>query len=203
MWFSKIQSGGDQQSRLESFYAKQAHLYDAYRHRMLHGRWPMARAMPARQGDVWIDLGGGTGSNLEFFGSGINEFGRVIVLDLCPSLAAVAEKRIKERGWKNASVLVADATDETAEGLPAAGSVDLVSFSYSLTMIPDWEKALKNAFRLLKPGGHICVCDFTVLDVQSSVCGWFWKTVFSYDHVHLNPDHIVVLRVSKQRHGSV
>jgi hypothetical protein len=58
-----------QQERLESFYKNQADLYDSYRHRMLHGRLPMIEAMPAPQGAVWVDLGGGTGSNLEYFGT--------------------------------------------------------------------------------------------------------------------------------------
>jgi hypothetical protein len=42
----------------------QAHLYDSYRCRMLHGREPMMASMPAKKGDIWVDLGGGTGSNL-------------------------------------------------------------------------------------------------------------------------------------------
>jgi S-adenosylmethionine-diacylgycerolhomoserine-N-methlytransferase len=60
--------GSTQQERLESFYVSQADLYDSYRYRMLHGRLPMVRAMPAPKGGVWVDMGGGTGSNLEFFG---------------------------------------------------------------------------------------------------------------------------------------
>lgn len=42
--------GATQQERLESFYVTQADLYDSYRCRMLHGRFPMVRAMPAPKG---------------------------------------------------------------------------------------------------------------------------------------------------------
>lgn len=45
----------------------QAHLYDQYRHRMLHGRKPMMLNMPAPKDGVWVDLGGGTGANMEYF----------------------------------------------------------------------------------------------------------------------------------------
>lgn len=38
----------------------------------------------------------------------------------------------------------------TYTGLPAAGTVDVVTFSYALTMIPDWKEAIRNAFRMLK-----------------------------------------------------
>lgn len=88
MWFGSI-SGGTHQEQLESFYAKQARLYDSYRCRMLHGRKPMVDNMPATEGAVWVDLGGGTGANLEFFGPGINSFKQVVVVDLTPSLVQV------------------------------------------------------------------------------------------------------------------
>ena len=58
MIFAKIQ-GSTHQERLESFYRSQAHLYDSYRHRMLHGRFPMARSMPVTRNGVWVDMGAG------------------------------------------------------------------------------------------------------------------------------------------------
>jgi hypothetical protein len=57
---------------------------------MLHGRLPMIRAMPTPKGGTWVDMGGGTGSNLEYFGDELKHFGKVVVLDLCPSLAKQA-----------------------------------------------------------------------------------------------------------------
>ena len=48
--------GETQQERLEAFYVSQASLYDSYRHRMLHGRLPMAKAMPAPKGGTWVDM---------------------------------------------------------------------------------------------------------------------------------------------------
>lgn len=48
MWFGNI-SGGSHQDQLESFYNKQAHLYDQYRHRMLHGRRPLMMNMPVEK----------------------------------------------------------------------------------------------------------------------------------------------------------
>lgn len=37
-----------------------------------------------------------------------------------------------------------DATSADVKGMPPAGTVDVVTMSYSLTMIPDWEAALIN-----------------------------------------------------------
>ena len=44
----------------------------------------------------------GTGSNLEYFAANLNHFAKVMVLDLCPSLAAQAEERVKRHpGWSD------------------------------------------------------------------------------------------------------
>ena len=94
MLFANVK-GETQQERLESFYDNQADLYDSYRHRMLHARLPMISAMPAPAASTWVDIGGGTGSNLEFFQGepGLRHFSKVVVLDLCPSLVKIAQKR--------------------------------------------------------------------------------------------------------------
>lgn len=197
MWFGKI-AGDTHQDRLECFYRSQAHLYDGYRSRMLHARVPLMSRLPVeadRKGEVvWIDLGGGTGSNVEYVAPAIAEgwFKRIVVLDLTPSLCEVARERVEKR-WPGGvvEVLCADACDEQAQGLPAAGSCDLVTFSYALVMIPDWKKAVDNALRLLRPGGHIGVCDFTVLpeEGQTGMMQSFWKKTFASDHVILTTEH--------------
>lgn len=145
-------SGDSQQDRLESFYQNQADLYDSYRYRMLHGRTPMVRAMPAPKGGIWVDLGGGTGSNLEYFGQSLNHFSKCVVVDLCPALVDEAKKRVQRNGWEDTvDVVLGDATDMSLSGLPAPGTVDVVTFSYALTMIPDWYVPLKNWCEQLFP----------------------------------------------------
>ena len=109
--------------------------------------------MPAVKNGIWVDMGGGTGSNLEFFGDKLNHWKKVFVLDLCPSLVKTAQERVNSHaGWNDfVTVILGDACDEQNKELPASGTVDVVTFSYALTMIPDWKAALRNAFRLLKP----------------------------------------------------
>jgi S-adenosylmethionine-diacylgycerolhomoserine-N-methlytransferase len=55
-------------------------------------------------------------------------------------------------------VVEADATDYRAPWL-----ADCVYFSYALTMIPDWVRALSNALSVLKPGGKLGIVGFTDL----------------------------------------
>lgn len=196
MWLKPI-SGDDHAATLDSFYGGQADSYDKFRYRFLHGRWPMAVNMPTPKDAVWVDLGGGTGSNVEFFASSIESFDKIYVVDLCKPLLEQCELRIAERHWEGrVEAVYGDATDESMVGrsLPKAGTVDLVTFSYSLTMIPDWRKSLDIAMRLLKPGGHIAIADFTVTKEHSSLTRAFWPFVFKHDHVMLTTDHIETLK---------
>lgn len=118
MWFAKIDTSGTHQNKLESFYGHQAVLYDKFRHRMLHGRNPMLMKMHAPKNGIWVDLGAGTASNLEYFKKNITtHFKKVCVVDLCPSLIDVAKKRVEENKWHNVDVLLGDATDFELKGI--------------------------------------------------------------------------------------
>jgi len=158
MYFHPI-SGQTHEARLNSFYSGQATSYDVFRYRFLHGRVPMIEAMPTLVGATWLDIGGGTAANLEHFSEHIgktNLFKKIIVLDLCKPLLDVADERIKQRGWgKVVKTLLADATDANAPGLPAPGSVDVITMSYSLTMIPDWNMALSNVRTLRRAAAPV------------------------------------------------
>ena len=211
MWFAKI-TGTDLQERLDSFYEDQADLYDSYRFRMLHGRPKMLQAIAdhyvpsaakRKAGIVWVDLACGTGANVENYAASVRsgKFAKIYLVDLCRPLCRVAQReRADKYNTKKDIITVVhgDATDPNLEGLPAAGTVDLVTISYSLVMIPDWPKALAQAKRLLKPGkGMIAVCDFTLVpDQQSPLSRYFWRQTFARDHVFLNADHLPTLQAN-------
>ena len=186
-------TGDSHKERLESFYSGQARAYDVYRHRFLHGRVPMIEVMPTPRRGVWLDMGGGTGANLEHLKDSMASFSRVIVLDLCGPLLEVARGHIASNGWTNVETLEADACSASTPGLPKAGTVDLITMSYSLTMIPDWRAALNNAYRMLRPGGYIAVADFTITPESGAWNRALWPAVFKLDHVNLNEDHITTL----------
>ena len=184
--------------RLESFYGQQADAYDGFRKRLLQGRKELFEQLPVQAGDCWVDLGAGTGSNAEYFGERIKLFRQAYLVDLSPSLLKVADRRIADRGWSNVQTLVADATQVQVPVQP----VDLVTFSYSLTMIPDWFATIDRALELLKPGGHVGVVDFYVSRKYAAENkkrhGWwtrtFWPTWFGMDNVFLSPDHVPYLQ---------
>ncbi len=143
-----------------------------------------------------VDMGGGTGSNFECLGDRLRRFRDVQIVDLSPSLLKVAQERIARHGWENVRTVVADATTYEPEG----GPVDVVTFSYSLTMIPDWFKAIDHARDILKPGGLIGVADFYVARKwpahgvrHAGLRRFFWPTWFGWDNVFLSADHLPFL----------
>jgi S-adenosylmethionine-diacylgycerolhomoserine-N-methlytransferase len=186
--------GGTHQERLESFYGHQADGYDDFRKRLLHGREEMMRSLPLAPGMRLLDMGGGTGANIEALGGVLPSLKSVTVVDLCQPLLETAKARIAARAWTNVDTAHADVTAYE----PPGGPVDAITFSYSLTMIPDWFRAIEQAWRLLKPGGVIGVVDFYVsrkwptegMKRHSWLQRTLWPMWFAPDNVFLSPDHL-------------
>ena len=83
--------------------------------------------------------------------------------------------------------------------LPAAGTVDIITMSYSYSMIPNQSAAIQNSKKLLKTGGLIAIADFFVKgncdDCLPSfsrklryIESIFHQAWFAMDHVHLLSD---------------
>lgn len=195
--------GKNHAERMESFYSGQAEAYDDFRKRLLHGREELFRQIELPEGGTWVDLGGGTGANLEFIADRVPQLGRAYVVDLAGSLLKVASERFEKHGWSHVQAVEADATQwqPPATGVEPEGA-DVVTFSYSLTMIPDWFAAIENAMRMLKPGGVLGVVDFYVARKHAAEDmkkhGWFtrtfWPTWFASDNVFPSPDHLPFLK---------
>jgi S-adenosylmethionine-diacylgycerolhomoserine-N-methlytransferase len=201
------QSGqGSHAERLQAFYAPQAGRYDVFRERLLNGRQELIDRLGVPDGGRMVELGGGTGRNLLFFGDRLSALQDVCVVDLCPALLDEARKkavgmsneaRKKAVGMSNVRLVEADAVTWQPDA-----PVDLVYFSYSLTMIPDWRGAIDNALSMLKPGGQLGVVDFYVSRPDQgpgkvhhgAVTRWFWPKWFGHDGVRLNPAHLAHLR---------
>lgn len=71
----------------------------------------------------------------------ISSFDAVYLVDLCEPLLEVARKRFARRGWPNVHVICQDAASfvlpepEWENGKDPKGSLSLVTFSYSLSMV--------------------------------------------------------------------
>ena len=174
--------GDSHAERMESFYGDQAEGYDDFRKRLLKGREELWQQLPKDEG-IWVDLGGGTGANIENFGDSISKPEKIYVIDLSTSLLKIASDRFAKKGWTNVETVEADATTYC----PPQGYADVVTFSYSLTMIPNWFAAIENAYKILKPGGHIGVADFYISHKWPAESlkrhRWFTRTILSLIHI--------------------
>ncbi|KAK8151531.1 hypothetical protein IWX90DRAFT_94699 [Phyllosticta citrichinensis] len=190
----------NQQDALESFYQAQASVYDATRARLLSGRDDMlalvaaqlkykvdAGILPGKP--IWIDIGGGTGWNIEQMAKFLDvpEFFRsVYVVDLSPSLCEIARDRFARLGWKNVKVVCQDARAfrvEDHEAVPSderslvpvnsgeyvadgrkktLAGAELVTISYALSMIPEYYSAIDSISSQLSRNGIVGVIDFYV-----------------------------------------
>jgi ubiquinone/menaquinone biosynthesis C-methylase UbiE len=151
---------------MESFYKYQKEGYDAFREGLLHAKSALIESIPLKKGGgmVWVDVGGGTARNLEYFTPETirKYFKAIYILDISASLLEVAKKRVNAMGLQDiVTVVEHDFTSESVFSvMPSAGTADLITMSYSYSMIPDQKAAMSNAIRLLKPKGLIAIADF-------------------------------------------
>ena len=100
-----------------------------------------------------LDLGTGTGRMLELFGPDIE---RGLGLDLSLDMLLLARDRLERAGLKNCSVRQGDLYD-----LPIANdSFDVIILHQVLHFLDDGGRAIKEAARVLRPGGRLLVVDF-------------------------------------------
>jgi S-adenosylmethionine-diacylgycerolhomoserine-N-methlytransferase len=186
---------GTHAERLQAFYAPQAARYDTFRDRLLHGRRELIELLDPMPGDRVVELGGGTGANLDFFGQKrLRQLDRFDLVDICPALLEVAQRRSAQ--LENVHIIKAN----VAQFQPQE-PVDIVYLSYALTMIPDWERAIENAIAMLRPGGKLGVVDFYVsfadpppgLARHDTLTRWFWPRWFVHDGVRLSSAHLATL----------
>ena len=103
-------------------------------------------------GSYAVDLGAGTGHLARQL---LDEFGCGRVLGIDPSPVLVDRAKALNAGEPRLQWQMGDARDT---GL-AADSVDLVTCHTVLCHVPEAERAVTEAFRILRPGGIFAVCD--------------------------------------------
>lgn len=114
-----------------------------------------------KPGDTVVDVGCGTGLNLSHLVDAVGATGRVVGVDRSSDMLRVARRRIERNGWKNVSVVQADATIfDLADVAPRP--VDALFSTYAMSVIDSPGAAWARMRAALKPGGRACIVDMQV-----------------------------------------
>merc|ERR1719193_2556575 len=102
-------------------------------------------------GEVVVDIGSGNGADCFLAGQAVGHTGKVIGLDLSSREVEAATERAKERDM----TWVEFKAGSTPENLPVEdGLADVVISNGGLDLAPSYPEALKEALRVLRPGGR-------------------------------------------------
>ncbi len=148
-------AGGSPTAGIQRYYRWHSRIYDATRWSFLFGRRALVAEIAATLSPrTVVEVGCGTGRNLV-------ELARLLPqaslhgVDASSDMLAIASRRCRRFGERVAL------SENTYTGAVTHGGVDLVLFSYALSMFnPGWQEALAAAEQALRPGGHVAVVDF-------------------------------------------
>ena len=145
----------DHAALMDSIYRGQKYIYDVTRKYYLFGRDDLIRGLDCQPGDGVLEIACGTGRNLAKVQQaypGTRLFG----IDISAEMLSSAQGKL---GTK-AILASADARQFDARAMLGRPTFERVILSYSISMIPDWERALRHAATLVAPGGSLHVVDF-------------------------------------------
>jgi demethylmenaquinone methyltransferase/2-methoxy-6-polyprenyl-1,4-benzoquinol methylase len=109
-------------------------------------------------GDHVLDLAGGTGDIAALLSKRVGANGRVVLSDINDAMLNVGRQRLEDQGIVgNISYAIAN-----AEHLPfESGEFDAVTIAFGLRNVTDKDAALREMYRVLRPGGKALILEFS------------------------------------------
>ena len=108
-----------------------------------------------KKGEIVLDLGCGAGLDLYFYAKAVGEKGKVYGLDISEDMVAKTKRNMELAGINNAEISVGE-SDNLAF---SDNFFDVVGSNGIYNLSPDKEAVMREAYRVLKPGGRTVFCE--------------------------------------------
>ncbi len=145
---------------MDRMYRLQRHFYDFTRRYYLLGRDKMLDGLNAASEQSILEIGCGTGRNLIGAAKRYPSC-HLYGIDISNEMLKTATQALHRAGVQsNVLIAQADATNFNSFAMLKRERFNCIYFSYTLSMVPQWQAALQHATTLLADGGELHIVDF-------------------------------------------